>query len=70
MIHIQDIFNIKAKRLPNALSMRHEGKRGGPGSTNITKIYDSLPQSNFYFEVIFSPSGIIFLKDFLCKFME
>lgn len=69
MGHIKDIFNTKAKRLPNVLNMRHEGKRGGLGSTNIMKIYDSLPQSNFYFEVIFSPSGIFF-KDFQCKFME
>lgn len=70
MVRIQGIFDIKANRLPNTLGMRHEGKRGDPLSTNITKIYDSLPQSNFYLEIIFSLRGIIFFIDFLCKFME
>ena len=72
MVCLQDVFDIKANKLPKALGMRHEKKRRDLGVASIAeiippnrcKIYDSLntsPQSNFYFEIIFSSCGKIFL---------
>lgn len=70
MVHIQDAFDSKVNRLPDAWGRKHEGKREDPVPANITeiippngcKIYESLnalPESNSYFEIIFS--GRVFL---------
>lgn len=65
VVHIQDAFDSKVNRLPDAWGTKHERKRGDPDPANITeiippnccKIYESLnafPERNFYFEIIFS----------------
>ena len=72
MVCLQGMFDIKANKLLKALGMRHEKKGRDLGVANTAeiippnrcKIYDSLnmlPQRNFYFEIIFSSSGKIFL---------
>lgn len=38
MVHIQDAFDSKVNRLPEAWGMKHEGKRGDPVPANITEI--------------------------------
>ena len=73
MVCFQGVFDVKANKLPKTLGMRHEKNRRDLYAASIAeitppkscKVYDSLntlPQSNFCFQISFSSSGNVFLS--------